>query len=142
MKKYNENNLLNETLKIYNFDEIIKQESNGKYQSHMFHELALIEKANGGYIFADYEAICTIQDQDGKYKIEIEETEGTTPNEKGEFIIHVFGCGWFSFTLREIWEKYTPSKTIKASDFFTKRNYNERCIYNFSNMIKILNGDK
>lgn len=136
---YTKENLLNETIKIYDFDEIIKKESKGKYQAHMLHKLAMIEKASGGYIFADYEAICLVQDDKGKYRIEIEETEGTTPNEKGEYIIHIFGCGWFSFDIMKIFNECEPIATMKASDFFTKRDYNPRCEYNFNNMIKLLN---
>ena len=136
---YTRENLLEETIKIYNISDIIKYESNGKYQAHMSSKVALIEKANGGYIFADYEAIVTTREKDGKYHFEIEETEGTTPDENGHYVIHVVGCGWFTITLYELWKRYIPIATMKAKDFFTKRDYNPRCEYNFNNMIRLLN---
>ena len=130
--------LLNKVVNVYDIDAIIKQGSEGKYQGHMIHNVALLEKQNGGYILADYEAICVVEDNEGLYHIEIEETEGTTPDKNGHYTIHIFGCGWYSFKIEELLQ-YAPIYAIKGSEFFTKRDYNPRCIYNFENMIKLLN---
>lgn len=102
----------------------------GEYTAHLGTERALIPTKHGGYILADYEAVRDIVDSpEGKIDIDVSKKP-----EEGSHSFPIFPAGSIKVSLQNIMDE-APSKTMKAKDFFTKYNYNDRCSRNFSGML-------
>lgn len=130
---------LNSTITVYDIADYVEHlvigTSSVPYTTHMGRKRAILQDVNGKYIIADYEAVRDIADSlDSDVKIEVSKKP-----EEGSRTIPIFPEGTINLSVRELME--APSEQMKAEDFFTKHNYNERCARNFAGLIKNLNGE-
>ena len=117
---------------VYDISKFIADDTDGKYiPFHYDGGAAIIVKPNGTGCIVDYEAIGESFDSvNDEVVIELNDVP-----EKGKFFI--MPQYEARVPVKEILDK-APKKTMTVDEFFTKRNYNPRCIQNFNGVKKYL----
>lgn len=131
---------LNSDIQVYDLAKFVESKPyEGKvYTTHTGDKRALIKGADGKYILADYEAVRDIANSEND-EVKIYISEKSEPDDEGHFSISVFPTGTMTTTIKEIMDE-APVETMKARDFFTKYNYNDRCSRNFGGMLDNIKG--
>ena len=131
---------LNSDIQVYDLAKFVESKPyEGKvYTTHTGDKRALIKGADGKYILADYEAVRDIANSEND-EVKICISEKSEPDDEGHFSISVFPTGTMTTTIKEIMDE-APVETMKARDFFTKYNYNDRCSRNFGGMLDNIKG--
>ena len=131
---------LNSDIQVYDLAKSVESKHyEGKvYTTHTGDKRALIKGADGKYILADYEAVRDIANSEND-EVKIYVSEKSEPDDEGHFSISVFPTGTMTTTIKEIMDE-APVETMKARDFFTKYNYNDRCSRNFGGMLDNIKG--
>lgn len=136
VKKY-----LDKEVKIYSIQKFIDEylkNNKDKFQSQ--EELAIFETKGKGLI-VDYEAVGQIFNNLND-EINISLTKIIEEIKTDNSVIHELSLGYsIDIPIKTILEN-AEHKTMKIKDFFTRYNYNSRCIENFAEMIKTLNDIK
>lgn len=134
-------NILDSNVDVYDVKQFVLDDSNNEYRTHYTDEYAIIVAPNGKGCVVDYEAVG--QDFDS---IDSEIEFGVEKNEDNEYTdeqgnkhktLNIFATHTLKTTPKEVMEK-APKKTMKYRDFFRKYNYNDRCAFNFKDMVKYL----
>lgn len=131
--------LLKKEVKIINFKEFIKKNSDGKFQPYS-DLMAVFVNKNGQGCIVDYEGIGFKFDSlNEKQEIDLyvcyDKWNEEHPDERH---IAIMPTAIGKFKVKDIIEE--PVDSVKTfEDFFTKRNYNDRCARNYDDLISLLN---
>jgi len=117
---------------VYDIAKFVENDTDGKYALFNYDDgAAILFKPDGSGCIVDYEAIGESFDSMSDTVI----LELTDVPEKGKmFIAPQYQA---NVSIREIIDK-SPHKTMTVDEFFTKRNYNSRCINNFNGIKEYL----
>jgi hypothetical protein len=117
---------------VYDIAKFVEEDTDGKYALFNYDDgAAILFKPDGSGCIVDYEAIGESFDSMSDTVI----LELTDVPEKGKmFIAPQYQA---NVSIREIIDK-SPHKTMTVDEFFTKRNYNSRCINNFNGIKEYL----
>lgn len=120
---------------VYDLDAFISEETDGQFESHDFNGgAAILIRRDGSGCMVDYEAVgYEFRSVDDEVDIGIHEI--STPDENGTFTISLIATHIVRCTYREIMEK-APVTQMTVNEFFTKRNYNTRCMSNFEGILE------
>lgn len=128
---------LDKDIDVYNIKDYIQNLSDGEYTTHYVDKAAILTNNSGQGAFVDYEAI-----GDKFNSLDDKITIGVVPNkeetdEEGHRTFYIMATHNANVPVKDILEK-APKETMKARDFFTKYNYNDRCERNFRELCKYL----
>lgn len=117
---------------VYDIAKFVEQDTDGKYALFNYDDgAAILFKPDGSGCIVDYEAIGEAFDSMSDTIV----LEFTDVPEKGKiFIAPQYQA---NVSIKEIMDK-SPHKTMTVDEFFTKRNYNSRCINNFNGIKEYL----
>ena len=127
-----EQELLSLDLEVYDMKKLMLALSDGKYIPHMQNELAVIkDPATDKWVTADYEAIGGTfenRDKSNSYFFELEKADHPGS-------ISIFREATCELDFDDFDKHKECVRIVKASDFFEKREYNNRCRWNWSELL-------
>ncbi len=116
------------TIKIYDADTFFRKE--GEMACHKFGKIAIFEGTNG-VVVAEEEAVHDVLNTlDDEFRFHL--TKIPSPGS-----IYLLPTAYADVPIREVYEN-APTEEMDFYDFFSRRNYNSRCISNFSYLCKHL----
>ena len=131
--------VLKNEVKVINFKKYIKDRCDGKYQPYSEKMALFVNDKNEG-ICVDYDGVGFECDMNKNSVVEIDlytcydEYNKEHPN---EHLICCYPIGTTKIKIESLLKEEIESVTT-FEEFFTKRNYNDRCASNYENVIKIL----
>lgn len=132
LKEADENDpTLDKTIKVYDIDALVDKEINAdseeKYEPHTLHKAAIITKKDGTGCVVDYEAVGSSFDSiDDDITVSL---SPKTEDENGKRSIYIMPTAQVKVKVSDLLK--APHEEMKARDFFTKHNYNDRCEQNY-----------
>ena len=133
--------VLDKDVDIYDVKQFVIDESEGQYRTHYADKYAIIVCPNGKGCIVDYEAVGQDFDSvDSEVSFGVEENkdnEYTDENGTKHRTINLMATHKMTTTPKELLEK-APHTTMKYRDFFDKYNYNDRCAYNFKDLVEYI----
>lgn len=118
---------------VYDIVKFVKDDTDGKFVPFDYDSsgAAILIKSDGTGCIVNYEAV-------GKSFNSVNDTIALRLNDvpdKGKF--YIMPQYEAEVSIKEILDK-APKKTMTVDEFFTKRNYNSRCIQNFNRIKEYL----
>lgn len=136
--------VLDKDVDVYDIKQFVIDESEGQYRTHYADKYAIIVCPNGKGCIVDYEAVGQDFDSvDSKVSFGVEENkdnEYTDENGTKHRTINLMATHKMTTTPKELLEKASHT-TMKYRDFFDKYNYNDRCAYNFKDLVEYIKGN-
>ncbi len=117
-------------IKVYDIDAFVRNEVGPQYQA-LFYDKAAIFEGDRGVVFAESEAV----HQRKLVLTDSVEVPCCLRPEKGR--LAVFATHTLRVSFDELIEK-APHEEMGIEEFFTKRNYNPRCIENYETLMSSL----
>ena len=115
-------------IKIYDADRYFREE--GEMTCHTFGKIAIFEGSRG-VVVAEKEAVHDVLDSlDDEFRFHL-----TNIPPSGS--IYLLPTAYADIPIRDIYEN-APSEEMDFYDFFSRRNYNSRCVSNFNYLCKHL----